>query len=184
MKITITGRKVSLRDNFKERVEKKLKKFGRMFGEDASASVTVTVEKRRQTVEVTIRTADGTDVPLRANRSGNERRLWMKWSMPWAVKFVKISVSWKRKSARWEPSMKFLAQETEEASAEEEAEGDYKIERIKHFALKPLLVEEAILQMNMIGHQFFMFQNMETGDVNVVYVRKDGTYGLLEPAEE
>ena len=78
----------------------------------------------------------------------------------------------------------FLAQETEEASAEEEAEGDYKIERIKHFALKPLLVEEAILQMNMIGHQFFMFQNMETGDVNVVYVRKDGTYGLLEPAEE
>ena len=49
MKITITGRKVSLRDNFKERVEKKLKKFGRMFGEDASASVTVTVEKRRQT---------------------------------------------------------------------------------------------------------------------------------------
>ena len=59
MKITITGRKVSLRDNFKERVEKKLKKFGRMFGEDASASVTVTVEKRRQTVEVTIRTADG-----------------------------------------------------------------------------------------------------------------------------
>ena len=49
----------------------------------------------------------------------------------------------------------FLAQETEEASAEEEAEGDYKIERIKHFALKPLLVEEAILQMNMIGHQFF-----------------------------
>ena len=74
MKITITGRKVSLRDNFKERVEKKLKKFGRMFGEDASASVTVTVEKRRQTVEVTIRTADGTGVPLRANRSGNERR--------------------------------------------------------------------------------------------------------------
>ena len=59
MKITITGRKVSLRDNFKERVEKKLKKFGRMFGEDASASVTVTVEKRRQTVEVTIHTADG-----------------------------------------------------------------------------------------------------------------------------
>ena len=54
-----------------------------------------------------------------------------------------------------------LAQETEEASAEEEAEGDYKIERIKHFALKPLLVEEAILQMNMIGHQFFMFQNMD-----------------------
>ena len=147
MKITITGRKVSLRDNFKERVEKKLKKFGRMFGEDASASVTVTVEKRRQTVEVTIRTADGMVY-------------------------------------RSEQTAPFLAQETEEASAEEEAEGDYKIERIKHFALKPLLVEEAILQMNMIGHQFFMFQNMETGDVNVVYVRKDGTYGLLEPAEE
>ena len=74
MKITITGRKVSLRDNFKERVEKKLKKFGRMFGEDASASVTVTVEKRRQTVEVTIRTADGMVYRSEQNRSGNERR--------------------------------------------------------------------------------------------------------------
>ena len=101
MKITITGRKVSLRDNFKERVEKKLKKFCRMFGEDASASVTVTVEKRRQTVEVTIRTADG--MVYRSEQTAPE----MNDALDEVVKFVKISVSWKRKSARWEPSMSF-----------------------------------------------------------------------------
>lgn len=183
MKITITGRKVSLRDNFKERVEKKLKKFGRMFGEDASASVTVTVEKRRQTVEVTIRTADG--MVYRSEQTAPE----MNDALDEVVNALGRQI--RKNKCKLEKKIRaggaideFLAQETEEASAEEEAEGDYKIERIKHFALKPLLVEEAILQMNMIGHQFFMFQNMETGDVNVVYVRKDGTYGLLEPAEE
>ena len=183
MKITITGRKVSLHDSFKERVEKKLKKFGRMFGEDASASVTVTVEKRRQTVEVTIRTADG--MVYRSEQTAPE----MNDALDEVVNALGRQI--RKNKCKLEKKIRavgaideFLAQETEEASAEEEAEGDYKIERIKHFALKPLLVEEAILQMNMIGHQFFMFQNMETGDVNVVYVRKDGTYGLLEPAEE
>ena len=183
MKITITGRKVSLRDNFKERVEKKLKKFSRMFGEDASASVTVTVEKRRQTVEVTIRTADG--MVYRSEQTAPE----MNDALDEVVNALGRQI--RKNKCKLEKKIRaggaideFLAQETEEASTEEEDEGEYKIERIKHFALKPLLVEEAILQMNMIGHQFFMFQNMETGAVNVVYVRKDGTYGLLEPAVE
>ena len=178
MKITITGRKVSLRDNFKERVEKKLKKFGRMFGEDASASVTVTVEKRRQTVEVTIRTADG--MVYRSEQTAPEMNDALDEVINALGRQIRKNKCKLEKKIRAVGAIdEFLAQETEEVSAEEEAEGDYKIER-----LKPLLVEEAILQMNMIGHQFFMFQNMETGDVNVVYVRKDGTYGLLEPAEE
>lgn len=53
--------------------------------------------------------------------------------------------------------------------------------RSKHFPIKPLDVEEAILEMNLVGHQFYMFRNVETGEINVVYRRKDGDYGLLEP---
>ena len=87
MKITITGRKVSLRDNFKERVEKKLKKFGRMFGEDASASVTVTVEKRRQTVEVTIRTADG--MVYRSEQTAPEMNDCLLYTSKWERRFRK-----------------------------------------------------------------------------------------------
>jgi putative sigma-54 modulation protein len=68
----------------------------------------------------------------------------------------------------------------EKADKEEE----YKVVRSKHFFVKPLSVEEAILQMNMLGHQFFMFRNEHTGEVNVVYKRRDGNYGFLEPNGE
>ena len=60
-------------------------------------------------------------------------------------------------------------------------EDDYKVVRTKTFSVKPLSIEEAILQMNMIGHEFFMFRNAKSGEINVVYKRKNGTYGLLEP---
>lgn len=74
----------------------------------------------------------------------------------------------------------FIAEEGIASVAEEEETG-YKIVRSKRFPVKPLDAEEAILQMNMVGHQFYMYRNAETGEINVVYRRKDGTYGLLEP---
>ena len=71
--------------------------------------------------------------------------------------------------------------EQEEAGLPED--GAYEVVRRKHFYVKPMAVEEAILQMNMLGHQFFMFRSEETGEISVVYRRKDGAYGLLEPSE-
>lgn len=65
-----------------------------------------------------------------------------------------------------------------------EEEPEYRVVKSKSFPVKPLDVEEAILQMNMSGHQFYMFRNMETGEINVVYRRRDGDYGLLEPDGE
>ena len=65
-----------------------------------------------------------------------------------------------------------------------DADEEYHIVRVKHFFVKPLSVEEAILQMNMLGHQFFMFRNETNGEINVVYKRKNGDYGLLEPDAE
>jgi len=74
------------------------------------------------------------------------------------------------------------------APAEEDVtmddEESYDIVRRKQLSLKPVSVEEAILQMEMVGHQFYMFLNADTNNVNVVYIRKDGSYGLLEPADE
>ena len=79
----------------------------------------------------------------------------------------------------------YLADWPDSASADpsEEEEG-YKIVRKKHFSVKPMGVEEAILQMNLLGHAFYMFRNEESNDVCVVYRRKNGDYGLLEPDEE
>ena len=68
-----------------------------------------------------------------------------------------------------------------EQISEPEEETEYKVLKSKHFPVKPLDIEEAILQMNLIGHQFYMFRNFETGEINVVYKRKNGSYGLLEP---
>ena len=70
----------------------------------------------------------------------------------------------------------------QESLAPEEDE-TFEVVRTKHFAVKPMSVDEAILQMNLLGHQFFMFRNTENEEINVVYRRKDGNYGLLEPDE-
>jgi putative sigma-54 modulation protein len=68
-----------------------------------------------------------------------------------------------------------------ESGQEEEEEQEFNIVRSKKFAIKPMTTDEAILQMNLIGHSFFMFSNADTKEINVVYKRKEGNYGLIEP---
>ena len=179
MKITITGRKVTLHNHFKELVEKKLSKFNRIFGEDAVANVTVTMEKNRQKVEVTIR--QGGMVYRDENTS-----LEMNDALDEVIAALGRQI--RKNKTRLEKKVRsgvlddFIAQE--DVAAEEPEETEYQIVRSKHFPVKPLDAEEAILQMNMVGHQFYMYRNASTGEINVVYRRKDGTYGLLEPEVE
>ena len=73
-----------------------------------------------------------------------------------------------------------MEQEANEAAAEEQAD-DFEIVKTKRFDLKPMDSEEAILQMDMLGHNFFVFEDAETGSTNVVYKRNDGRYGMIEP---
>ena len=177
MKLTITGRKVNLKENFKERVEKKLSKFDRIFGEDAHAYVTVTLEKNRQTVEVTIKQ---NGMVYRAESTTNE----MNESLDKVVDVLGRQI--RKNKARLEKRLRsthiddIIAVDNSKLDENEE-ELEYKVIRSKQFPVKPLDVEEAILQMNMVGHQFYMFRNFESGEINVVYRRKDNTYGLLEP---
>ena len=175
MKYNIVGRKVNLRDNFKERVYKKLGKFEKIYSEDAEADVTVTLEKNRQTVEVTIR--DG-GMTYRAESTALE----MNDALDAVVDILGGQI--RKNKTRLAKKMKsdsFGDLFGEGEDDEDFEEDDYAVVRTKSFSVKPLSVEEAILQMNLIGHEFFMFQNASTNEINVVYKRKNGSYGLLEP---
>lgn len=172
MKITITGRKCSPRESFKERVEIKLAKIERFFGEDAEAKVTVTVEKSTQIVEITV-IKNG--MIFRAEESApnmNDAFDTCVESLIRQIRKNKTKIEKKIHSGAFDD---FVGVE----SVEEEV--DFDIVRTKTIPLKPQDVEEAILQMNMLGHQFYMFYNSITESVNVVYIRKDGGYGVLEP---
>lgn len=181
MKITYVARKVNLRDNFKERVEKKLSKFQRIFFDDADATVVVTVEKNRQTVEITIR---DNSMVYRAESTMPE----MNDALDKVVDMLsrqmrkhKTRLSKRLKSASLDDIA--LIESADEPSMEDIAEDEIHILRKKQIPLKPVSAQEAILQMEMVGHKFFMFTNAETGQINVVYVRHDGAYGLLEPTD-
>jgi putative sigma-54 modulation protein len=180
MKYNIIGRKVNLRDNFKERVYKKLGKFEKIYSDSAEAVVTVTVEKNRQTVEVTIR---DNGMTYRAESTAVE--------MNDALDQVVDILGGQIRKNKTKLSKKMRADSFEQYFAEEEVsddeivlgDDDYTVVKTKSFSVKPLSVEEAILQMNLIGHEFFMFLNSNTNTINVVYKRKGGTYGLLEPKD-
>lgn len=175
MKITYTARKVNLRDNFKERAEKKLSKFERIFSDDAVVNVVVTLEKNRQTVEITIR---DNSMVYRAESTMTE----MNDALDKVCDILMRQI--RRNKTRLEKRIKsgciddFIIQNHDIDDTEDE---EYQIVRKKQIMMKPITVDEAILEMNMVNHSFFMFINAETDEVSVVYKRADGNYGLLEP---
>ena len=176
MRIVYTARKVNLRDNFKERVEKKLKKFKKLVSEEAVVNVVVTLEKNRQTVEMTIRDKA---MVYRAESTMPE----MNDALDRVIDIMTRQI--RKNKTRLEKRIKTgsLNDIIAEMTAEEAVvEDEYKVVRTKQVIVKPLTIEEAILEMNMVNHDFFMFRNAETNDINVVYKRKDGNYGVLEPS--
>ncbi|MGN1126726.1 MAG: ribosome hibernation-promoting factor, HPF/YfiA family [Ruminococcus sp.] len=173
MKIAYTARKVNLKDNFKELCEKKLSKFNKIFSEDATASVVVTLYKNRQTVEVTI---NDNGVVCRAEDTQDE----MNDALDKVVDIIarQIRKNKTRLSRRLRDNTADFTAILPDEDIEDEGEFDI---RYKTIPVKPISVEEAILQMNMLNHDFFVFINAETNETNVVYKRKGNTYGLLEP---
>lgn len=174
MNISIISRNTSVRDLFRERCEKKLSKFDRFFGDDAKAVVTVSNQNGRETVEVTISSGG---MFFRAEKTTSDRIDSLEAV---ADALSKQIVRNKTKLERKFQSGKFML---EEAGEEAGAEDNYGIVRTKKFHVNQMDVQEAILQMNMLGHSFFLFRNPETQEINVVYRRNDGNYGLLVPEE-
>lgn len=178
MKITYTARKVNLRDNFKERAEKKLLKFEKLFSEDAAVNVVVTLEKKRQTVEITIR---DNGMVYRAESTMEEMNDALDKVVDMLMRQIRKNKTRLEKRIKTGIIEDFVMQNPETDEVEDD---DYKVVRKKQVIIKPISVDEAILEMNMVNHNFFMFINAETDDVNVVYKRADGNYGLLEPAAD
>lgn len=183
MKITYIGKNVNLKDNFKERVEKKLSKFERIFSDKAEANITVTLQKNNQTVELTIR---DNGMLYRAENTCSE----MNDALDKVVDILgglirknKTRLEKRNKSAAAIDSFVENYHFTYD-DYEEDEESTFEIARTKTIPVKPMSVEEAVLQMNLLNHQFYMFKDEDTDDISLVYKRKDGRYGLLIPGDE
>lgn len=175
MNITVTARKTSVRDSFRDRIEKKIAKLDRFFDDSANAFVIATNEGDRETVEVTIQSHG---MVYRAEKTTEDRVDSLEAVMDSLFRQI---VKNKNKLAKRLRDTAFDVSNIESGETDESLVEEYVIARSKRFVMRPMNVEEAILQMNMIGHEFFVFLNGDTSEVNVVYKRRNGTYGVLEP---
>lgn len=173
MRFTITGRNIEVTQGLREAVEDKLGKLDRFFAPATEAVVRLSVQKDIQKIEVTIPVKGHI---IRAEESSSDMYVsidLVEEILERQLKKYKNKLIDKKQSA---PSFSeaFLQ---EDASAEEEIQ----IVKSKKFAVKPMDPEEACVQMELLGHNFYVFLNADTEEVNVIYKRKGGTYGLIEP---
>ena len=175
MRITITGRNIELTAGIKEAVEEKLSKLEKYFKPDTDVNVTLSVEKDRQKIEVTIPTKGHT---IRAEEVSNDMYVSIDL-VEETLERQLIKYRTKIISKKMNAAASFKAEYLEEQVEEDEEE--IKIVRSKRYDLKPMYPEDACIQMELLGHDFFVFVNAETDEVNVVYKRKGNTYGIIEP---
>ena len=174
MKFTITGRNIAVTERLRAQVEKKLGKLSKFFSPDTTAMVTLSVQKDLQTIEVTIPVKGSI---IRAEESSTD----MYVSIDLVEEIIERQIHRHRKKLidKTQHAEAFSTLFAEEEMPEEEAE--IRIVKIKKFDFKPMDPEEACLQMELLGHSFFVFKNAETDETCVVYKRKGDTYGLIEP---
>ena len=175
MRITITGRNIELTSGIKEAVEDKLSKLEKYFKPDTDVNVTLSVEKDRQKIEVTIPTKGHT---IRAEEVSNDMYVSIDL-VEETLERQLIKYRTKIISKKMNAAANFKAEYLEEQMDEDDEE--IKIVRSKRYDLKPMYPEDACIQMELLGHDFFVFVNAETDEVNVVYKRKANTYGIIEP---
>ncbi len=173
MKFTISGKNLEVSDGLKSAIRDKLGKLERYFTPDTEIIVTLSVEKERQKIEVTI--------PVRGNIIRSEQ---VSNDMYVSIDLVEEVIE--RQLRKYKEKIierhqdggnfkqEFIEKETDPLD-------EVKIIRTKHFGMKPMYPEDACVQMELLGHNFFVFFNAETEEVNVVYKRKGNTYGLIEP---
>jgi putative sigma-54 modulation protein len=172
MKITIVSRQITVFDEWKALAEKKLQKLEKFFDEESTnATVTFSKHKNKFTVEITIFSA-GT--VFRCESTENDFRD----AIDRAVDVIERQI--RRNKTRLEKRLRTAAFVELPPMEDVEEEPEFTIRR-KSFPVRPMSPEEAILQMNLLGHQFFVFNDDQTGKTCVVYVRKDGDYGLIIP---
>ncbi|MGN0299341.1 MAG: ribosome hibernation-promoting factor, HPF/YfiA family [Lachnospiraceae bacterium] len=176
MRFVITGKNINVTPGLKAAVEEKLGKLERFFSPDVTIYVTLSVQKDIQKIEVTI--------PVKGNVIRSEEQ---STDMYVSIDLVEEIIERQLKKYKTKLVAKnqgidsFAPSYLEEEYEEPET---VKIVKTKKFGMKPMDPEEACIQMELLGHSFYVFSNAETDEVNVVYKRKDGTYGLIEPEFE
>ena len=175
MRITITGRNIELTEGIKAAVKETLSKLEKYFTPDTDVFVTLSVEKERQKIEVTI--------PVKGRIIRSEQ---VSSDMYVSIDLVEEVIEKQLKKYRNKIASKKtenienFRQEYLESEDDDDGE-EIKIVRSKKFGIKPMYPEDACVQMELLGHDFFVFRNAQTDEVNVVYKRKGNTFGLIEP---
>ena len=179
MKFTFTCKKIALNNSIKEYAEKKISKLDRYFPEEADAFVTFAVEKKnRCVVELTIRAANGTLFRAQEEDADGD----MRGAIDKAVTFIDRRI--RKNKTRLAKNLRadaLVSDVPAEFDLVEDAEFD--VVRTKGFTVKPMSTDEAILQMNLLGHSFYVFRNVDDNAICVVYTRHNGGYGLIETEE-
>ena len=173
MRYIISGKNIDITPGLKEAAENKIGKLERYFSPDTEVQVTMSVEKGRQKIEVTIPVKGSI---IRAEQDSNDMYVsidLVEEIIERQLRKYKNKIIDKKQSAGFQPE--FVEKDFEED------ENEIKIIRTKKFGFKPMYPEDACVQMELLGHNFFVFLNAETEEVNVVYKRKGNTYGLIEP---
>ena len=175
MKFIIVGKNIDLTPGIKSAVEDKLSKLDKYFKPDTEVHVTLSVEKERQKIEVTIPVKGSI---IRSEQVSND----MYVSIDLVEEVIERQLKkYKKKIVDKKQSAGSFS--TAYVEAEDYQDDEIKIVRTKKFDIKPMYPEDACVQMELLGHGFYVFHNAETGQVNVVYKRKGDTYGLIEPEE-
>ncbi len=172
MRLSVKGRNLEITEPLRRYAEEKVQRLTKYLEHIVTANVVLAVEKHRQIAEVTLRVRDLT---IRAEESTGD--------LYSAIDLVteKLERQILRYKERIVDRTGPRAGTESRAAGGAGAEGAPRVVKTKRFAVKPAEVDEAILQMNLLGHSFYVFRNARTDEVNVVYRRKDGHYGLIEP---
>lgn len=171
MRVQFTAKKMQIGDEFQAYAEQKLHKLDRFFGDEADAKIVLSASKNIVTLELTVR---HDNLIFRAEQSAEEKNEALDSCIDRIIRQIRKNKTKVEKRLRTSAFSENFGDTIEDQQ-------DFRVIKKKEFELRPMNVEEAILQMNMLGHQFFMFKNGDSGETNVVYKREDGNYAVLQP---
>lgn len=175
MKTTITAKKMQIPTNFTEYAEKRIDtRLGKFFGDDADAKIVISEIRNQIILELTVKY---NSIIFRAERTAEDKYVALDDAIDKIIRQIR------KNKTKVEKKLKDTAFKDAFAEPVDEVP-DYEVIKHKKFKMRPMDVEEAILQMNLLSHEFFMFTNAATGQINVVYLRDDGKYAVLEPDME
>jgi putative sigma-54 modulation protein len=173
MQLSVKGRNLEITDALRQYAEEKLGRLTKYLEQIVSASVVLSVEKHRHLAEVTLRVRELT---IRAEESTGD--LYSSIDLV-AEKLERQILRYKERIVAH--NARATLREPREAAAEERVPEGPRVVKTKRFAVKPTEISEAVMQMELLGHSFYVFRNARTEEVNVLYRRRDGNYGLIEP---